>query len=613
MYNEKKIKDKIIRRLVLLGSLKLLIFSCIIGRLYKLQVVDRKKYKTLSNNNRINLVIHAPIRGKILDSTGNIIADNRKVYTLTVTPFLINNIHLTIKSVKNLIDISLKEINLFYSKLKGLEKSEVPIALKEYLSWSELSIISVNIPNLPGIDIKTSSIREYNRGSYYAHILGYTSKLSSKDSKKSFTYNIKDFTSGKIGIEKIYDSYLRGTPGIEQIEVNAQGNYVRRLSFINSKKGKNIQLTINSELQNYTYHRIGANIGAALIIDAKNGNILSSASSPSYDPNIFSKTLNKTAWEKVVNSVNAPLINRPLKGLYPPGSTFKPVVALAALKYGLIKTTDKIFCNGVYPLGNRDFHCWNKFGHGKLNLTNAIAQSCDVFFYEIALRLGIKKISETAKLLGFGSYYDEFFGVSKSIIPDKKWKLDHYNEKWQKGETLNVGIGQGFLLSTPIELAIMTANLINKGNVVIPNIIKSISGEPIINNFRKNNNFNIEHLDIIKQGMFKVINSNKGTGWKSRTEDKEFYIAGKTGTSQVRIISANERATGIVKNKDLPVSKRDHGLFIGFAPYIKPKYITAVVLEHAGGGSKSAAPVGRDLLIASRRIIEGIDTNIVVS
>ena len=222
MYNEKKIKNKIIRRVVLLGFIKLLIFSCIIGRLYKLQVVDRKKYKTLANNNRFNLVRHAPIRGKILDSTGNIIADNRKVYTLTVTPFRINNIHLTIKSVKNLINISLEEINLFYSKLKGLEKSEVPIALKEYLSWSELSIISVNIPNLPGIDIKDSAIREYNRGSYYAHILGYTSKLSSKDSKKSFTYNIKDFPLGKIGIEKIYDSYLRGTPGIEQIEVNAQ-------------------------------------------------------------------------------------------------------------------------------------------------------------------------------------------------------------------------------------------------------------------------------------------------------------------------------------------------------------------------------------------------------
>ena len=286
MYNEKKIKNKIIRRVAILGSFKLFIFSIIIGKLYKLQVIDREKYKTLANNNSINIVLHAPIRGKILDSNGNIIADNRKNFKLTLSPYLIKDMSLIINTIKNLIDISEEENKLFYSKLKGLERSHVSIALKHHLSWKELSIIHVNTPKLSGINIESSFIREYNRGSYYAHILGYTSNEVNKYSTSKKTGK---FSTGKTGIEKVYDSYLRGIPGIEQIEVNAQGNYVRRLNLEKSKKGYNVQLTINSELQSYTHKILGPNIGAALVMDANNGNILSSASSPSYDPNIFSK------------------------------------------------------------------------------------------------------------------------------------------------------------------------------------------------------------------------------------------------------------------------------------------------------------------------------------
>ena len=608
MYNAKKIKNKIIRRVVILGSFKLLIFSVIISRLYKLQVIDRQKYKTLANKNRIDLVLHAATRGKVMDSEGGIIADNRKIFTVTLNPYLIKDIDLTVNTLKTLINISDKDTKIFYSKLKGLEKSHISIPLKRYLSWNELSIISVNKPKLVGVNIEFYSIREYRRGSYYAHILGYTSNhFDSFNKDKIISNNL----AGISGIEKIYDSYLRGVPGIEQIEVNAQGNYVRRLDIEKSKTGYNLQVTINSKLQDFTHKKISSNIGAALIIDASNGDLLSSVSSPSYDPNIFSKTLSNSDWQKIISSKNAPLINRPIKGLYPPGSTFKPVVALAALKYGVIKKTDKIFCNGFYTLGDRDFHCWNKAGHGNVNITDAMAESCDVYFYEIALKLGIERIAETANLLGFGSYYDDFFGIPKSIVPNKKWKNDKYNEKWQKGETLNVGIGQGFLLSTPLELAIMTANLINGGKIIRPNIIKSLpdstktaSPKVIYNNFK------IEHLNIIKEAMFKVVNSSKGTARKSTSNDEEYPISGKTGTSQVREISMAERATGIIKNKDLPLNKRDHALFIGFAPFNKPKYITAVVLEHAGGGSASAAPIGRDLLIASRKIIEGIDTNL---
>ena len=613
MLNDKRIKNKVVRRVLLIGSFKLLVFSAIIGRLYKLQVVDREKYKTLSDSNRISLVFHAPSRGKIIDSLGNTIANNRKVYALIYDYSKLDLIN-TIDKIKSLINLNDETVNLILNKIKSVEIIDNTVILKEYLSWKELSIIYVNLPDLPGVTIKTSSIREYTKGSFYAHTVGYTSYFNEKNSEINFTKNIPFFLKGKNGIEKVYDSYLRGVPGREEVEVNASGKFIRRLSLVKSIPGKDVQLTINSDLQDFAHGAIGSNIGAVLVLDAKNGDILCSASSPSFDPNIFSKKLDNKSWNKIINSMNAPLINRPINGLYPPGSTFKPVVALAALKFGVISKDEKIFCNGIYTLGNRNFHCWKEVGHGNLNLEDAIAQSCDVYFYELALRLGINKIAETARLLGFGEFYDDYYGISKSIIPDKKWKKDNFNEKWQKGETLNVGIGQGFLLSTPLELAIMTANIINKGNLIKPNIVKSISGEKVDNDkLTVRSNFKLEHLDIIKKAMYQVINSPKGTAWKSRVNDKDFNISGKTGTSQVRIISKEERESGIIKNEDLPFEKRDHALFVGFAPYNNPKYITTVILEHAGGGASNAAPMARDILVKARKIIEGIDTDISVS
>ena len=613
MLNDKRIKNKVVRRVLLIGSFKLLVFSAIIGRLYKLQVVDREKYKTLSDSNRISLVFHAPSRGKIIDSLGNTIANNRKVYALIYDYSKLDLIN-TIDKIKSLINLNDETVNLILNKIKSADIIDNTVILKEYLSWKELSIIYVNLPDLPGVTIKTSSIREYTKGSFYAHTVGYTSYFNEKNSEINFTKNIPFFLKGKNGIEKVYDSYLRGVPGREEVEVNASGKFIRRLSLVKSIPGKDVQLTINSDLQDFAHGAIGSNIGAVLVLDAKNGDILCSASSPSFDPNIFSKKLDNQSWNKIINSMNAPLINRPINGLYPPGSTFKPVVALAALKFGVISKDEKIFCNGIYTLGNRNFHCWKEVRHGNLNLEDAIAQSCDVYFYELALRLGINKIAETARLLGFGEFYDDYYGISKSIIPDKKWKKDNFNEKWQKGETLNVGIGQGFLLSTPLELAIMTANIINKGNLIKPNIVKSISGEKVDNDkLTVRSNFKLEHLDIIKKAMYQVINSPKGTAWKSRVNDKDFNISGKTGTSQVRIISKEERESGIIKNEDLPFEKRDHALFVGFAPYNNPKYITTVILEHAGGGASNAAPMARDILVKARKIIEGIDTDISVS
>ena len=409
---------------------------------------------------------------------------------------------------------------------------------------------------------------------------------------------------GKMGLEKFYDNHLKGIPGSEEIEVDASGNYVRRLSIKEGVSGSNIQLTVNSDLQKYISEKMDKYSGSVVVIDAKNGNILSSVSNPTFDPNIFTKPLETEDWNDLLSNKSSPLINRSFMGLYPPGSTFKPVIALAALKHNVVKSNEKIFCNGIYKLGNRNFHCWKKGGHGSISMEDAIAESCDVYFYELASRLGIEKIADMARELGFGNFYNEYFGKPNGIIPNKKWKKKQYNEKWHKGETLNVGIGQGFLLVTPLELALMTSN-IAMGKLINPNIINAINGESINNDLivNEDNELNKDHLLIIKKGMFKVLNNSKGTAWKSRVKDKNYLIAGKTGTSQVRIISAEEREKGIIKNEDLPKEKRDHALFIGFAPYENPRFATAVILENAGGGSKYAAPIGRDVLIAARKYI----------
>ena len=603
MYNDKKIKDKVIRRVVLLGGVQTVLFSLIFGRLYKLQIVDHEKYRTQSDKNRISFLLHAPNRGIISDSSGNLLATNKEVYSLYLYPYLLDDIDKTIFDLSKIINMGEEDKKHFYGVLKKHIRKDKPILLKNFLSWQELSTLSVNKNNIKGLEIKSGFIREYNEGIHYAHIIGYTSKDNINKNP------VPEMLIGKMGIEKYYDNYLKGIPGSEEIEVNANGNHVRRLSIKESITGSDIQLTINSDLQRYVSKRIDNYVGSIVLMDANNGNILSSVSNPSFDPNVFSKPLGNKDWNNLLNNKDSPLINRSFKGLYPPGSTFKPVIALAALKHNLIRNDEKIFCNGTYKLGNRNFHCWKKGGHGNLNMESAISESCDVFFYELALRLGIEKISNMAKELGFGNFYNEYFGKSNGIIPDKKWKKSKFNESWQKGETLNVGIGQGFLLVTPLELAVMTSNIANMGKMITPNIIKSVNGQDINNEMITSENGKLisSHLAVVKQGMFKVMNNPKGTAWKSRIDDNEYLMAGKTGTSQVRIISSEEREKGIIKNEDLPKEKRDHALFIGFAPYNKPRFVTVVILENAGGGSKYAAPVGKDVLLAARKYILGKD------
>ncbi len=609
-------RKKLHRRTAIFITLKLLFFTIIISRLYKLQVIDSKKYKTLADENRIKLMIRMPERGKIYDDNGSIIASNKIHYSLKMTPGQIDDLNSVIVKLNSYIDLETEEVELIKNVYRTY-RADTSLIIKRNLDWNEVAKISTNLLNLSGVEIDTESIRHYPKSSKYFHIAGYTSSASKEELRRDNFYSYPGIKLGKSGVELTFEMFLRGFPGTEEVEVNSRGKIIRQLSIINSIKGSDVYLTLNTKLQEYTISRLGSNISAAAVLDVNNGNILSSVSIPSFNPNVFSKSLSKEEWEQISTAQYSPLLDKTVQGLYPPGSIFKIVIAIAALKYGVVNRSEKIFCNGKYKLGKDDFHCWKKNGHGNVSLVNAISESCDNYFYEISLRLGIEKIYKEAKNLGVGRVYEHFLQQEEGIVPNKSWKEKNFGEPWQKGETLNTGIGQGYVLLTPVEIGIMTSIIVNGGKIIRPNIIKGIkNGEEDIkiDNTFKTNNYNLfdnKHLNIVKKGMFNAVNTRRGTAWKSRVADTEYIIGGKTGTSQVRKISFEEREKGIIKNEDLPWSKRDHALFIGFATNDKPKFVTVVVVEHGGSGAKVAAPIGRDLLIASREILLGEKTKLI--
>ena len=476
--------------------------------------------------------------------------------------------------------------------------SFIPITVAENLTWKDFAKISVNLPSLPGIIPEVGLTRHYQEYESYAHIVGYVGPISDKDleSEKPVdpVLQIPKFQIGKVGVEKKLEAHLRGRAGVSKVEVNASGRVMRELNRTQGKSGENIHLTIATNLQKFASERLKGLSASSVLVDIKNGDILSLVSTPSYNPNNFVLGISQSDWNSLLNDERKPLLNKATSGAYPPGSTFKMVVAAAALELGLIGLNDKIFCPGFYELGSRKFHCWLKGGHGKLTLQEAIQKSCDVYFYELARKVGVKRIGDMARRLGLGQAYNlPLTGLSKGFVPTKKWKKERFGTSWLVGDTLNVGIGQGFSLATPLQLAVMTARLAS-GKEVIPNLIKNPT----------------EHLDdakalsikentlvAIRKGMFDVLNEKEGTAFNFRTTDENFLIAGKTGTSQVRRITREEREEGVIKNEDLPWKMRDHALFTCFAPYKNPKYALSVVVEHGGSGSKVAAPIARDIML----------------
>jgi len=576
------------RRTFILFLLKLSLFSAVGWRLYNIQILDSSKYKTMSKKNQIDLEIIFPVRGKIFDRNKVLIAKNEKVYDVYLIPENTKSINNTLNALSQFIDIDFakrRKVIELSTQVKKFEK----IKIFENISWSVLEKIETNKYNLEGIFIAEDYLRVYPYRDQLSHLLGYISKPNQQELTLPFISKMPNLDIGKEGLEKSFNPLLVGKAGQREIEVNSNGRIIREISKVDSIRGEEVYLSIDLRIQQYAINLLKSHrAGSINVINIKNGEILCMASTPTYDPNKIIQKPNKEYWESILANSLSPLTNRSIQGLYSPGSTFKMIVAIAALKHGIINIDTTHSCTGKIGFGNRLYHCWKTNGHGKMNVTDAIKQSCDVFFYEISKKLGIDKIAEVAKDFGLGQSYDISMPNQKTgIVPNKKWKKEKIGESWYAGETLISAIGQGFVLTNPFQLAVMTSIIASNGKIVEPTIIKD---NPV--SFKTNEKYSNE-IKIIKKAMFQVVNENKGTAFKSRLEDIKF--AGKTGTSQVRRISLSERESDDFREKEQEWKNRDHALFVGYIPYDDPKYSISVIIEHGGSGASTAAPIAKQV------------------
>ena len=600
-YLKKNILDKKFgRRSFLIGTSQLILVGLLIRQIRQIQLNESEKYRLLAEENRIDIEILPPLRGVIFDKNGTILAKNKENYRIKILRDKNINLPNVMENLSKLINIS-EERKIEIIKKLEKKRSNSSIIIAENLSWIEFKQVLVNLPSLPGIVPEVDLKRFYTKKELLAHLLGYVGVISRKDLKRISTddpiLQIQDFKIGKVGIEKGLDKYLRGQVGLGKFEVNASGKIIRKLAEEPSSSGKDIHLTIDSNLQKFSMLRIKEYSASAVVIDLSNGGIICMASNPSYDPNKFVEGISQEDWDILLQSKNQPLANKAISGNYPPGSTFKMIVAIAALEDNLINPEDLFECNGFYELEQRKFHCWKYSGHGSTDLLKGIEESCDVYFYNLAERIGIERIAKTARKFGIGITPNlPLSGISKGLLPSKSWKKNTKNQSWFTGDTLNSGIGQGYLLSTPIQIAIMTARIAT-GLEIKPSLIKAIDGKPVKYDKHKLLDIKKSTLDIIRQAMFGVVNNKTGTAFNSRLINETKIFAGKTGTSQIRQISEQERNKGIIKNQDLPRNQRDHALFTGYAPFTNPKFSVSIVVEHGGSGGKVAAPIARDILL----------------
>ena len=588
-YSEDKQQlTKLNRRMFSLYLLKFSLFSLLGYRLFDIQIAKSEKYKTLSKNNQIDLEIILPVRGEIYDRNNILLTSNKRVYDLSLIPEKTISIKDTLDNLSEYIDISFADrlkIIEFSKKIKKFHK----IKIAENIDWNILEQIETNKFKLPGIAIDQDYIRVYPKNEHFSHILGYINKPNQKDMTLPFVSKMPNLKIGKSGIESTFNSVLIGAPGQREVEVNSNGRLIREISRKESTKGKNIKLTIDSKIQEYAFNKLKTyRAGSIVVMNIENGQVICMVSVPTYNSNKIIKKPNKKYWDTLLSNKLSPLTFRSIQGLYSPGSTFKMIVAIAGLKYGLINNESNIFCTGKIEFGDRTYHCWKTKGHGRMNLIDGIKESCDVFFYDLAKKIGIDRISEVAFDFGLGTVYDfELKNQKSGIVPSKKWKKEKKGENWYAGETLITGIGQGYILVNPLQLAVMTSIIASNGKNVKPSLIHKENS-----NFKVNEKYKNEIL-IIKKAMFKVVNEYKGTAFKSKLANLDF--SGKTGTSQVKKISLLERESEDFRKKEIEWKDRDHALFVGYMPSSKPKYSISVVVEHGGSGASTAAPIAKDI------------------
>lgn len=614
MIGEDQARDRLFsRRTMILAGLQGAGFVLLAGRLYQLQVLERDTYHNLAEDNRINLELLPPERGLVLDRNGVPLADNGRSLRVVMVPEQTNGVHNTLGRLAQLVELSPDDVRRV---LKEVERNRPfsPVEVLSGLDWQTFARINANSSDLPGVQAQQGSVRVYPGGASTSHIVGYVGPANEQDRARDEDplLGLSDFRIGKRGVERVQDTRLRGRAGNRQVEVNAYGRIITELDRAEGQQGDDIHLTLDQRLQVEAMGLMEGESGAVIVMDVENGGLLALASTPGFDPNAFTRGISHADWDELSQNEKAPLVNKPLHGRYPPGSTFKMVVLAAAFEAGVIDEHKRHYCPGYLDHGDHRFHCWAAGGHGHVDYLKAMRSSCDVYFYQVARELGIDRIADMGRRMGLQQSYDLASGRSHAgTVPTKAWKMAEIGKPWQVGETFIAGIGQGFVLTTPLELAVMTARIANGKKAVTPKLLleKTHPANPPAPGEEETTDAALEIkpwvLNYVREAMDQVVNHPAGTAFSSRLKYQGATMAGKTGTAQVRRISRSERQSRVLRNEELPWKQRDHALFVGYAPAHKPRYAAAIVVEHGGSGSHAAAPKVRDVLHAALRLNAG--------
>lgn len=590
---------RITRRALMLLGLQAGMIGGLAWRMRDLQIVQNEKFRLLAEENRVNLRLIPPARGLIFDRAGLPLAGNRQNYRIVIVREQAGEVATVLDRLAEIVPLPPDRRQRAEREIAS-RPAFVPVVVTENVTWDDVVRVSANAPVLPGVYAEVGLSRFYPDAYSTAHVVGYVGPVSESDLARMENpdpvLQIPRFQIGKTGVEHRLETDLRGQAGDMRIEVSAAGRVVRELDRVEGQAGADITLTIDKGLQNFAMQRMAGESASAVVIDVRSGDIVALASSPGFDPNSFVFGISSAEWKGLMEDEYRPLSNKAVSGAYPPGSTFKMVVALAALEAGAIRPGDTVSCGGYTQLGSRRFHCWKRGGHGRVDLRRSLSQSCDVYYYELARRVGPDGISAMAKRLGLGVRHDlPIPAVTEGLMPDRAWKPANRDGPWTSGDSFNYGIGQGFTLASPMQLALMTARIAS-GTDVAPRLVKAVGGVETPVRSPLDLGITPDHLRRVRDGMFAVVNDG-GTAGRSRIADPAMVMAGKTGTSQVRIITAAERAAGVTRNDQLPWNRRDHALFVAYAPYGAPRYAIAQIVEHGGGGSAVAAPIARDILM----------------
>ncbi len=583
-------RSRFTRRAALLGLGQIGIFGALAARLYQLQVVDGNRYALLADENRISTEILAPVRGRILDRGGAVLASNTEGYRAVVVPALARDLRAVLSRFSQIVPLSFDEVERIVTRARR-QPPNLAIVLVADLSWERVAEINLHAPLLAGVRTEAAGQRQYIAGTHMGQIIGYVGAIEKRAMNDNPVLRLPGMRVGRAGVERGLEDQLRGTSGSVTSEVDARGRVIRIIDTVEPKPGRDVRLTIDTTLQSEVMEQLAKHRRASsVVIGVATGEIIAMASSPGFDSNVVARAGESQEWARLQTAPGDPLNSRSLRGVYPPGSTFKMVTALAGLEAGKIDTRERLPCEGRFEYYGQTYRCWRRSGHESCDLHKALRESCDCYFYEVARRTGIEAIAATARKLGLGVLHDPgIAGAKAGLIPDHDWKRGRFGRGWLGGETILAGIGQGYVLATPLQLAVMTARLAS-GRSISPTVVAS---EPDVQGRRETAaplQMNPAHVQAVRRGMIAVVNEDGGTGGRAQGEDGDYLLAGKTGTSQV---SAQSRDTA---QSDLPWDKRDHALFVAYAPVSAPRYAIATVVEHGGGGGAVAAPATRAIL-----------------